>query len=67
MDASVAGVVGAAIGVLGAVAGGWVSVVGQGRQQQRQLRAEREYRREAARREAYGALIASTKLPSASW
>ncbi|MEU3743513.1 hypothetical protein AB0E78_41530 [Streptomyces sp. NPDC032198] len=67
MDASVAGVVGAAIGVLGAVAGGWVSVVGQGRQQQRQLQAEREYRREAARREAYGALIASTKLLSNAW
>jgi hypothetical protein len=70
MDASVAGVagvVGAAIGVLGAVAGGWVSVIGQGRQQQRQLQAEREYRREAARREAYGTLIASTKLLSASW
>ncbi|MCX5256751.1 hypothetical protein OOK27_21870 [Streptomyces canus] len=67
MDASVACVVGAAIGVLGAVAGGWVSVVGQGRQQQRQLHAERAYRREDARREAYGALIASTKLLSASW
>lgn len=37
MDAGVAGVVGAAIGTLGAVAGGWVSVLGQGRQQQRQL------------------------------
>ncbi|MFI6440053.1 hypothetical protein [Streptomyces sp. NPDC050759] len=67
MDASLTGVVGAAIGVLGAVAGGWVSVVGQGRQQQRQLQAEREHRREAARWEAYGALIASTKLLSASW
>ncbi|MFG2794018.1 hypothetical protein [Streptomyces sp. NPDC048419] len=67
MDASVAGVVGAAIGVLGAVAGGWVSVAGQWRQQQRQLQAEREHRREAARREAYGALIASTKLLSAAW
>ncbi|WP_328974127.1 hypothetical protein [Streptomyces canus] len=67
MDASVAGVVGAAIGVLGAVAGGWVSVAGQGRQQRRQLHAERAYRREDARREAYGALIASTKLLSASW
>ncbi|MFJ1610767.1 hypothetical protein ACIOHS_46840 [Streptomyces sp. NPDC088253] len=49
------------------MAGGWVSVVGQGRQQHRQLQAEREHRREAARREAYGALIASTKLLSAAW
>ncbi|MFI1176818.1 hypothetical protein [Streptomyces melanogenes] len=67
MDASVVGVVGAAIGALGAVAGGWVSVLGQGRQHQRQLRADREQRREAARREAYGACIASTKVLSAAW
>lgn len=67
MDASVAGVVGAAIGALGAVAGGWVSVLGQGRAQQRQLQSDREHRREAARREAYGGLIASTKLLSAAW
>ncbi|MGW1041049.1 hypothetical protein [Streptomyces sp. NPDC002547] len=67
MDASVAGVVGAAIGALGAVAGGWVSVLGQGRQQQRQLQSDREQRREAARREAYGACIASTKVLSAAW
>jgi hypothetical protein len=53
--------------LLGAAAGGWVSVVGQGRQQQRQLHAEREYRREDARREAYGALIANTKLLSNAW
>ncbi|MGW3313000.1 hypothetical protein ACWDG9_41225 [Streptomyces sp. NPDC001073] len=67
MDASVAGVVGTAIGALGAVAGGWVSVLGQGRAQQRQLQSEREHRREAARRDAYGGLIASTKLLSAAW
>jgi len=67
MDASAAGVVGAAIGALGAVAGGWVSVLGQGRAQQRQLESDREYRREAARREAYGGLIACTKLLSAAW
>lgn len=42
MEASVVGLVGTAIGALGAVAGGWVSVLGQGRQQQRQLRADRE-------------------------
>ncbi|MFI5998554.1 hypothetical protein ACIBAC_42800 [Streptomyces sp. NPDC051362] len=67
MDASVVGLVGTAIGALGAVAGGWVSVLGQGRQQQRQLQADREHRREAARREAYGACIAGTKLLSNAW
>ncbi len=67
MDASVAGVVGTAIGALGAVTGGWVSVLAQGRAQQRQLQYDREHRREAARREAYGGLIASTKLLSAAW
>ena len=67
MDASVVGLVGAAVGALGAVAGGWISVLGQGRQQQRQLRADREHRREAAHREAYGACIASTKLLSNAW
>ncbi|MER6082930.1 hypothetical protein [Streptomyces sp. NPDC001833] len=59
-----AGLVGTAVG---AVAGGWVSVLGQGRQQQRQVQADRENRREAARREAYGACIASTKLLSNAW
>ncbi|MBC2902109.1 hypothetical protein [Streptomyces cupreus] len=67
MDASVVGLVGAAVGALGAVAGGWISALGQGRQQQRQLQADREYRREVARREAYGACIASTKLLSNAW
>jgi hypothetical protein len=67
MDASVVGLIGAAVGALGAVAGGWVAVRGQERQQQRQLQADREYRREAARREAYGACIASTKLLSNMW
>ncbi|MFD8263284.1 hypothetical protein ACFV19_31235 [Streptomyces griseoluteus] len=67
MDASVAGVVGTGIGALGAVAGGWVSVIGQGRQQRQQLHADREQRREAVRREAYSACIPSTKLLSAAW
>ncbi|MFD3843215.1 hypothetical protein ACFWWC_44450 [Streptomyces sp. NPDC058642] len=67
MHASVVGAVGTALGALGAVAGGWVSVIGQGRQRNRQLHADREHRCEAARREAYGALIASTKLLSAAW
>ncbi|WP_131815906.1 hypothetical protein [Streptomyces sp. 3213.3] len=39
---------------------------GQGRAQQRQLQSAREHRREAARREAYGGLIASTKSLSAA-
>ena len=42
-------------------------MLGQGRQQRRQLHADREQRREAARREAYGACIANTKLLSAAW
>ncbi|MGA5508962.1 hypothetical protein [Streptomyces umbrinus] len=67
MDASVVGLMGAAVGALGAAAGGLVAVRGQERQQQRQLRADREHRREAARREAYGACIASTKLLSNMW
>lgn len=62
MDVSVVGLAGTVIGALGEVAGGWVSVLGQGCQQQRQLQADREHRREAARREASGACIASTKL-----
>ncbi|MFD5717235.1 hypothetical protein [Streptomyces sp. NPDC127036] len=49
------------------MAGGWISVLGQGCQQQRQLQADREHRREAARREASGACIASTKLLSNAW
>ncbi|MFD7678271.1 hypothetical protein [Streptomyces sp. NPDC060187] len=67
MDASVVGLVGTAIGALGAMAGGWVSVLGQGRQQQEQLPVDREHQRDAARRDAYGACIASTKLLSNAW
>lgn len=61
------GLEGTAISALGSVAGGLVAVLGQGRQQQGQLQAYREHRREAARWEAFGACIASTKLLSNAW
>ncbi|MFF2503532.1 hypothetical protein ACFVTY_09170 [Streptomyces sp. NPDC058067] len=67
MDASVAAVVGAAIGSLGGLGGAWLSVLGQGRQQRRQREAERERWRDEMRRESYNACIAGAKQLSAAW
>ncbi|MGH4028734.1 hypothetical protein ACQB60_07340 [Actinomycetota bacterium Odt1-20B] len=67
MDASVAAVMGAALGALGGLGGGWLTVFGQGRQQRGQREAERERWRDELRRDAYNACIGSAKRLSASW
>lgn len=70
MDASTAAIAGAAIGALGGLGGlggGWLTVLGQGRHQDRQRRAERDRWRDDVRRQAYNDCIASTKQLSAAW
>ncbi|MEV3853143.1 hypothetical protein AB0J38_02330 [Streptomyces sp. NPDC050095] len=68
MDASVAAVLGAAIGSVGGLGGAWLSVLGQGRQQRHQREAERERWRDEMRRETYNACIAGGKqLSAALW
>ncbi|MFD6995076.1 hypothetical protein ACFWA5_02080 [Streptomyces mirabilis] len=62
-----AAVMGAAIGALGGLGGGWLALLGQGRQQQKQRETERERWRDELRRDAYSACIASTKQLSAAW
>ncbi|CAM5486524.1 hypothetical protein GCM10010329_68270 [Streptomyces spiroverticillatus] len=67
MDAGTAAILGAAIGALGGLGGGWLTVFGQGRHQRRQQAAERERWRNELRRDAYNTCIASMKRLSASW
>ncbi|MGW5200787.1 hypothetical protein [Streptomyces spiralis] len=67
MDASAAAVMGAAIGALGGLGGGWLTVLGQGRQQRSQREAELERWRDEMRRDAYNAGTASVKRLSAAW
>ncbi|MFJ1757818.1 hypothetical protein [Kitasatospora sp. NPDC088134] len=67
MDAGVAAVVGAAVGVLGGAASGWMVLVGQARQQGRQQDFDRRRRLEEVRREAYSACISTSKQVSACW
>ncbi|WP_262705584.1 MULTISPECIES: hypothetical protein [Streptomyces] len=62
-----AAVAGAAIGALGAVGGGWLTVQGHSRQQRRQQQAEHRRWRDEVRRNAYNACLASAKELSAAW
>lgn len=59
--------IGAAVGAVGGLGGGWLSVLGQGRRQRQQLLGERERWRYEMRRDAYNACIASTKRLSFAW
>lgn len=64
MDSGIAAVIGAAVGALGGVSGGWLTVLGQSRQQS----AERRRWRHETRRDAYAAYITTTKrLAAAQW
>ncbi|MFF0390517.1 hypothetical protein ACFYS8_17770 [Kitasatospora sp. NPDC004615] len=67
MDAGVAAVVGAAVGMLGGSTAGWMALVGQARQQERQQLFDRQRRMEEARREAYSSCISASKQVSARW
>jgi hypothetical protein len=60
-------VIGAAIGTLGGLSGGALTVVGQVGQQRRQQQIERERRLDDVRRDAYSACISSAKQLSAAW
>ncbi|WP_435176356.1 hypothetical protein [Actinacidiphila sp. bgisy145] len=67
MDAGTAAIAGAAIGALGGFGGGVLTVLGQGRHQDRQHRAGRERWRDDARRQAYYDCMTRTKELSAAW
>jgi len=68
MDASVAVVLGAAVGAVGGLGGGFLTVLGQSRQARQQHARERERWRDEMRRDAYNALLAATKqLSNALW
>ncbi|MFD8702447.1 hypothetical protein ACFV1W_07470 [Kitasatospora sp. NPDC059648] len=67
MDSGIAAVVGAAIGMLGGAGGGWLTVIGQARYQERQQRIDQRHRLEEVRREAYSACISASKQLSARW
>ncbi|MCT9075278.1 hypothetical protein [Streptomyces fulvoviolaceus] len=63
MDGSTATVLGTFIGALGGLSGGWLTVLGQGRQQ----RAEHARWRDEVRRDAYTTCISASKQLSAAW
>jgi len=68
MDASVAVVLGAAVGAIGGLGGGVLSTLGQARQMRHQHDRDRERWRDEIRRDAYVSLLASTKqLSNALW
>ncbi|WP_331733144.1 hypothetical protein OG948_60280 (plasmid) [Embleya sp. NBC_00888] len=68
MDGSEAAILGAAIGAIAGLGGGWPTVLGQGRHLREQQRADRESRRDDLRRDAYHACIdASQHLSTALW
>lgn len=67
MDSGVAVVIGAAIGTVGGLGGGWLTIVSQGGQQRRQRQTDRERRLEEVRRGAYSACISASKQLSAAW
>ncbi|PWK63384.1 hypothetical protein BCL76_12163 [Streptomyces sp. CG 926] len=68
MDGSLAAIVGAAIGAIGGLTGGWLSVVGQSRQRREQQRADHQQWRDEMRRDAYASYLAATReLNAACW
>ncbi|WP_369031444.1 MULTISPECIES: hypothetical protein [Streptomyces] len=63
-----AAVIGAAVGAVGGLGGGWLSVMAQSRHHREQRRAERERWRDEMRRDAYTAFLAATRqLNAALW
>ncbi|WP_415949357.1 hypothetical protein [Streptomyces sp. KLOTTS4A1] len=67
MDAGLAGVIGAAVGVLGGLGSGFIAFLSQNTQQRRQQIIDREHRLEQNRREAYLTCIETSKHVTASW
>lgn len=67
MDAGLAGVVGAGVGVLGGLGSGFIAFLSQNTQQRRQQIIDRENRLEQNRREAYLSCIETSKHVTASW
>ncbi|MFE1435972.1 hypothetical protein ACFW5G_26635 [Streptomyces griseoaurantiacus] len=67
MDGSLAAIIGAAVGAVGGLGGGWVSVVGQARHHRAQQLADRVRWRDEMRREAYVAYLAAARQLNASW
>lgn len=63
MDGSTATVLGTFIGALGGLSGGWLTLLGQGRQQ----RAEHARWRGEVRRDAYSTCLSASKQLSAAW
>ncbi|WP_413758982.1 hypothetical protein [Streptomyces sp. MMBL 11-3] len=61
MDASVAGVLGAIVGAIGGLGGGWISVNGQKRYQREQLLEDRFRRVHDARIEAYATYVSAVR------
>ncbi|WP_123821514.1 hypothetical protein [Kitasatospora cineracea] len=55
------------MGMFGGAAGGWMALVGQARQQERQQRFDRQRRLEEARQDAYSVCISTSKQVSARW
>ncbi|MEU6257100.1 hypothetical protein [Streptomyces sp. NPDC047043] len=62
-----AAVIGAAVGAVGGLGGGWLSVVGQFRHHRAQQHAARERWRDEMRRDAYTAYLAATRQLNAAW
>ncbi|MFF0062109.1 hypothetical protein ACFYRC_11225 [Streptomyces sp. NPDC005279] len=62
-----AAIVGAAVGAVGGLGGGLLSVASQSRHHREQRRAERERWRDEMRRDAYNAYLAATRHLNAAW
>ncbi|MEV6393492.1 hypothetical protein AB0M39_01670 [Streptomyces sp. NPDC051907] len=67
MDAGLAGVVGAAVGVIGGLGSGFIAFLSQNAQQRRQQTIDREHRLEQSRREAYLVCVETSKHMTAAW
>ncbi|MFD8209197.1 hypothetical protein ACFV2S_22720 [Streptomyces sp. NPDC059695] len=67
MDAGLAGVIGATVGMLGGLGSGFVAFLGQNAQQRHQQVIDREHRLEEKRREAYLTCIETSKQVTSSW
>ncbi|MFD0068968.1 hypothetical protein ACFV99_16965 [Streptomyces sp. NPDC059944] len=67
MDGSLAAIIGAAVGAVGGLGGGWLSAVGQLRQHSAQLHSDRERWRDEMRRDAYIDCLTATRQLNAAW
>lgn len=63
----VAALLGAVVGAMGGLGGGWLSVMGQSRHQREQQRADRDRWRDEVRRDAYNGYMAATRQLNAAW